>query len=493
LTELQTVSPEEQLAMVAHQAKKHLIDFSIATDSSYQDTWFHEALATVLMDAMEKVEKNIDVRIIIEAPPRHGKTEISSKKFAAWALGHHPDWPIIVGSYSTELAVKFGEGTRSIMDSPRYKAIFNTRLSKDTKAKGYWKTDKGGSYMAAGAGGSFTGSGYKIGLIDDIFKDRKEADSKVIRDSRWDWYRSTFYTRQEGASAIIVINTRWHTDDLVGRLLAQQEKDEQDGVENFDKWQRITFPAIAIKDESFRSKGEALWPDKFPIGKLKKTENTLGPYEFAALYQASPITSSNQEFKQSWIKYISWSEVELLNTRKFATIDPGGKNQDNDYTGVVRNYVDARNNWYIKAMGVHFNSVEIINLLFVLHDEGFEVIGIEETVFLNAIKPFFDEECRKRNKFPNVVPLKHAGRNKETRIRGVIPRYASGSIFHIVGECKDLEDQMAVFPKGANDDVLDSLAYENDIAEAPLDDVARIMMRRDRDERRSQVKSKYGL
>jgi hypothetical protein len=234
-TKSQTVSLEETDEMIIHQAQNNLIDFAIATDDNYQDTWFHETLANILQDAMEKVEQGIDVRIIVTIPPRHGKTEIATKKFPAWVLGHHPDWPIIAASYSGDLAVKFGEATRSIVSTEQYQEIFKTRLKQDSKAKGFWQTTEGGSYSSAGAGGAITGTGLKIGIIDDIFKDRKEAESKTIRDARWDWYRSTFYTRQEGATAIILLNTRWHTDDLVGRLMAEQKKNEENGEENYDK------------------------------------------------------------------------------------------------------------------------------------------------------------------------------------------------------------------------------------------------------------------
>jgi len=450
-----------------HLARKNLIAFSIATDEKYQDTWFHRRLASILEDAVKRVEQGEDVRIIVEAPPRHGKSEISTKKFGAWILGNHPDWPIIVASYSGGLAEEFGLGTRDIMQSPQYQKIFSTRLRRDSKAKSKWKTDQKGSYTAVGAGGAITGKGFKIGVIDDMFKDRKEAESLTIRDARWDWLRSTFMTRQEGASLIIIINTRWHEDDLVGRLLKQQKENEEEGLDDFDKWEVVSFPAIAVEDEFYRNKGEALWPQKYPIEKLKKLEIALGPYEFAALYQGSPITSENQEFKESWFKYRTFAEVLALNTRKFATIDPGGKKLENDYTGIVRNYVDQENNWNIRAMGVHFDSMELCKYIFILHDEGFEVIAIEETVYLKAVKPFFDEMCRKRNKFPNVLPIPQPTIQKEVRIRGIIPRYASGSIYHIVGECADLEGQLKVFPKGANDDVPDALAMQNGVAEQP--------------------------
>lgn len=476
-----------------HQAKNNLIDYAIATDPNYQDTWFHEALAAVLESAIKKVENGEDARIIVQTPPQVGKSEMGTKKFPSWALGLHPDWPVIVASYSADLALRFGQGTRDIMNSYQYQKIFDTRLRSDTKAKGYWMTDEGGGYTAVGAGGAITGMNFKIGIIDDPFKNREEADSKVIRDSRWDWYRSTFYTRQKGVTAIIVINTRWHTDDLVGRLLEQQARDEAEGAQDYDKWTVVTFPAIATEDEPFRKKGEALWPERFPIEKLRKTEKALGPYEFASLYQANPITSETQEFKEEWFKKRSWTEVDALNTRKFATIDPGGKSIENDNTGIVRNYVDSENNWNIKAIGVHFNSMELINYIFRLHDEGFEVIGIEETVYLQAVEPFFNDECRKRNQFPNVVPLKHNGRNKEVRIRGLIPRYSTGSIYHIENECTDLEKEAVVFPKGAHDDVIDALAYQLDIAEAPVSAQQMQAMIAKRNQRRTEVRSKYGI
>lgn len=476
-----------------HQARKSLIDFSIATDPAYQDTWFHESLAAVFQTAFEKVQKGEDVRIILECPPRHGKSEIATKKFPAWVLGHHPEWPIVVSSYSSELATEFGQGTRDIVSSPTYQKIFTTRLRQDTKAKSKWMTGSGGGYTAVGVGGAVTGKGFKIGIIDDPFKNREEADSETIRDSRWSWYRSTFYTRQEGGSAIIVIMTRWHTDDLVGRLLEQQKKAEEEGEKYFDKWTRIKFPAIATEDEPYRKKGEALWPEKFPIESLRVKENSMGPYEWSALYQANPITSENQEFKESWIKTRSWAEVEALDTRKFATIDPGGKEAENDYTGIVRNYVDRQNKWNFKAIRVHFDSKELVSYIFKLHEEGFEKIGIEETVYLKALKPFLDDECTKRNKFPSIEPLKHHKTQKEVRIRGLIPRYSSGAIYHIDGECGDLEKEMFVFPKGAYDDTLDSAAMQLEIAESPIDEYQQAKLRHQRQERKKDIQRNYGL
>lgn len=424
--------------------------------------------------------------------PTHN-SELATKKFPAWLLGRHPEWPIIVASYSADLAVEFGRGTREIMQSNAYQSIFDTRLKADTQAKGNWMTEQGGGYLAAGAGGAITGKGFRVGIIDDIFKNREEAESETIRDSRWDWYRSTFYTRQEGSSAIIVIGTRWHMDDLIGRLLDKEKKDKANGETNYDQWTVIEFPAIATKDEEFRKKGEALWPEKFSVEKLRKTEKALGPYEFSSLYQCSPITSENQEFKETWFHNRSWSEVEALNTRKFATIDPGGKREENDNTGIVRNYVDQQNKWNIKAMGVHFDSKELLEYIFRLHDEGFEKIGIEETVYLKAVDPFYKDACISRNKFPNIVPIKQPSVQKEVRIRGLIPRYSSGGIFHIDNECGDLEKELVVFPKGARDDIADALAMQNEIVEAPVNEYHQAVLRVERQERAGRIAKRYGI
>ncbi|MCR4307133.1 MAG: terminase family protein [Candidatus Berkelbacteria bacterium] len=462
------LSEEKQRDLLVKQvAKEHLIDFAIYVDPNYQDTWFHETIANILEEGLKKVEQGEDVRVILECPPQHGKSDLSTKKFPAWVLGKHPDWPVMVGSYSSDLALQFGQETRDVMYKPAYQDIFQTRLRADTKAKGRWLTEQEGGYTAAGAGGAFTGRGFKIGVVDDLFKNREEAESQVVRDSRWGFYKTAFYTRQRGVTLIVVIGTRWHTDDVIGRLIAKQKEDEENGVKDYDKWTIIKFPAIAVQDEKHRKKGEALWPEQFSIEKLRKTENALGPYDFVALFQQEPITSENQEFKHEWIKKRNWHEVEVLNTRKFATIDPGGSKDGNDYTGVVRNYVDQQNNWNFKAYRMRLDPKEIINVIFQLHQEGFEKIGIEETMYTKAIEPFLKDEMRKRGQFPNIVPLKHNQTDKNVRIRGLIPRYASGSTYHIEGECGDLESEAMVFPKGANDDVLDAAAYQLQLAEAP--------------------------
>ena len=159
--------------------------------------------------------------------------------------------------------------------------------------------------------------------------------------------------------------------------------------------------------------------------------------------------------------------ISTFNPRKFATIDTAlSKSDSADFTGLIKNYVDNKNNWHIIAKKLKVNPKELIGIIFQLHDDGFEKIGIEETVYLDAIKPFIDDEMAKRNRYPRIIPLKHHSVKKEQRIRGLIPKYEAGQIFHIDGECRDLEEELVRFPRAVHDDLSDSLAYQLQIAEA---------------------------
>lgn len=443
-------------------------EYCVVIDPRYQLEWFHHEIALKLEDAARRVEKGEDVRLMIFMPPRHGKSDTATQKFPSWVLGKHPEWPFIVASYSQELATDFGQGTRDLMESENYRAIFDTRLRADTQAKAKWMTDQKGGYTAVGVGGAITGRGFKIGIVDDPFKNREEADSPVTRESVHKWWRSTFYTRQEGNTAIILILTRWHDDDLAGRLLKEQAEAEKFGEENIDKWEVLQFKAVAEEDGKHRKIGDALWPSKFSHTKLMRTKASLGGYEWSALYQQNPIDEANQEFKREWLQYRTADEVSKMRTRNFATIDSAlSKNAKSDFTGVTRNYVNDSNEWHFKSQRYRISSKQLIDLIFTLHGEGMETIGIEEGAYYSAVEPFFKDEMAARGVYPNVVVLKHGGIMKETRIRGLIPRYGNKKVWHIDGSCVDLEEEYLRFPKSAHDDCLDSAAYQNQIAGPP--------------------------
>lgn len=471
MTQNQNNQKKIQKQALVQGAKNSLTTFSILTDSKYEVNWHHRLIAKKL----EQIEKGEIKRLMLFLPPRHGKSKLATINFPAWYLGRNPDKEIITCSYSGDLAQKFGGETRDLIASPEYKQIFDIRLKKDEKSKAKWQTQSKGSYTSVGIGGSITGRGANCLIIDDPIKSQEEAESETYREKTWNYYRATLRTRLTPGGAIILILTRWHLDDLAGRLLKK----------NKEKWDIIKFPAIATEDEKYREKGEALWPKWYDLDELSDIKDDIGSYYWSSEYQQEPILVENQEFKPHWIQERSWEEVSRLETRNFLTIDPAySKKDSSDYTGICSNFVDRQNKWNLKAQRVRVNPKELIDLIFQLQEKyQYEKIGIEKTAYYEALEPFMKDEMRKRDKFLSIEPLSHSGTKKETRIRGLIPRYESKSVFHIQNECKTLENEMFTFPKGMYDDTIDATAYQLKLAKAPIGDKAersRILQNRKR-------------
>ena len=450
--------PDEYL-LIIQRAREHLIDFEIATNQKYEPNYHHETISKEL----EHIEKfgDRDYKILlITVPPRHGKSQQCSIDFPAWYLGRNPDKEIITASYSADLAQEFGGKTREKIDGEACRLIFpEVRLREDERARGRWRTQQGGSYTSVGVGGPITGRGANILLIDDPVKNREDANSEVQREKVWDWFTSTAFTRLEPKGVAIIIMTRWHMDDLTGRILAHPELSK--------RVKMLRFTAIAEYDEEERKRGVALWPQKYNVNALQEIRDAIGPYDWTALYMGSPILSENQEFKPIWRRTITEFELSIQNTRNYLTIDTAmSKRAYADYTAFCDNRVNKENYWHLKVWRSKIGPEELVDTLFVLHEKHRYIkIGIEKTAYLDGLKPFLDSEQRKRDKFLPIVELHHNQTAKEIRIRGLIPRYASGSIFHVEGQCAPLEEEQLQFPVGVHDDALDATAYQLQIAE----------------------------
>ena len=380
--------------------------------------------------------------------------------FPAWYLGRNPEKEIITASYSADLAQDFGGKTREKVNSPEFQLVFpHVSLKEDEKARGRWRTAQGGSYTAVGVGGPMTGRGANILLIDDPIKNREEANSEVYREKTWEWFTSTAFTRLEPSGVAVVIMTRWHMDDLAGRILEHPELSKRTKV--------IRFAAIAEQDTPRRKAGQPLWPDRYGLDALSEIRDAVGPYDWNALYMGLPILTESQEFKPQWYKSITEAEVAAMNTRRFLTIDTAmSKKTQADFSGFCDNRVNMENFWHLKAWHLKLGPEELVEMIFTLHQNNqYEAIGIEKTSYLHGLKPYLDSEQRRRNKFLPIVELDHQSTAKEIRIRGLIPRYSAGSVYHIAGECKALEEEQTNFPVGVHDDVLDATAYQLQIAE----------------------------
>lgn len=456
--------------MAVQRARKHLVDFEILTNPLYDPNWHHEIIGKELEHIEQFGDRDYKI-LIVTVPPRHGKSEQCSIDFPAWYLGRNPTKEIITASYSADLAQDFGGKARNKVGSEEYRTIFPVRLSEDETAKAKWRTQEGGSYTAVGVGGPITGRGANVLLVDDPVKNREEAASEVYRNKTWDWFISTAFTRLEPNGVAILIMTRWHADDLAGRILAHPELAKRTKL--------IRFPALAEYDEPHRKKGTSLWRNRYPRKALLEIKSTIGPYEWSALYQGSPILTENQEFQPGWFRSITEEEVRMMNCRRFLTVDTAmSKKTSADYTGFVDNRVNKENFWHLRAWQVKIGPEELVDTLFTLHETNrYERIGIEKTTYTEGLKPYLDAEQRKRGRFLPIVELSHSQTAKEVRIRGLIPRYASGSVFHVEGECAALVDEMANFPVGVHDDVLDALAYQLQIAEGKSGSLVKVHRR----------------
>jgi predicted phage terminase large subunit-like protein len=280
----------------------------------------------LLADVLERVASGEIKRLLIQLPPRHTKSEEVSRLFSAYYLKRNPSHFVGINSYSAELAYTLSRAARE-----NYQQCGGS-VKDDVSAVKHWETPEGGGCWAAGVGGSITGKGFHLGIIDDPVKNAEEASSETIREKHKEWYSSTFYTRAEPDAAIIVIQTRWHEDDLTGWILSEETGDEpenwhivclpafyEEGIEK-------SFPDTCTVERDFRTaSGEALCPERYPEPKLNKIRARIGEYYFDALYGQRPISKSGLMFDVSKFEIVDAVPVGTKLARgwdKAAT--PGG-------------------------------------------------------------------------------------------------------------------------------------------------------------------------
>lgn len=295
---------EEWEILRAEQARRRLLPFTQYTERGYDANWHHVRLAAELDAVLDGRTK----RLIVNMPPQHGKSELVSRKLPALALGKNPDLRIIHGSYNADLARDMSRDVKRIMQSPEYRTLFpGTRLgsAKDDEVNMADQFDivgRDGSYRAAGVGQGIAGKSMQLGIIDDPIKSRAEAESDAYRRHVWNWYTGDFHTRSMGdQTSIVLIQTRWHEDDLAGRLIKQSREDPR-----AEQWRVVSFPALPeslaeLSPGDPRGVGEALWPARFSREWLLKTQ-AMSPYDWSALYQQRPVPPGGAMAKREWFK-----------------------------------------------------------------------------------------------------------------------------------------------------------------------------------------------
>jgi predicted phage terminase large subunit-like protein len=254
-----------------------------------------DLLAERLLDVAQGKLK----RLLIQMPPRHGKSEFASAHFPAWYLGTFAERRVILASYEHDFAASWGAKARDRF-AQWGPTLWRLSLRRDKQAADDWGiAGHTGGMVCAGVGGPITGRGADLLVIDDPVKSAEEADSETYRNRAWDWYRSTAYTRLEPGGTIILIMTRWHEDDLAGRVLAEAGK-------TGERWEIIKLPALAeANDVLGRAEGEALWSKRYPLAALMEIRESVGPYWWEALYQQRPAPPQGSLFKKHWWRFYS--------------------------------------------------------------------------------------------------------------------------------------------------------------------------------------------
>jgi len=227
-------------------------------------------------------------KLVLMTPPQHGKTT-AAEDFIAWLAGRHPDWKTIYASYSAELGVQRNLNLQRTIQSPRYRGIFDTRIGSpgfQMNSSVIEYVSHTGSFMNTTVGGSITGLGLNLGVVDDPVKGRADANSKTVRDRTWAWFVDDFMTRFADLSGLIILMTRWHVDDLLGRFLKKE-------IPNV---RFVRFPAIAEIDEPHRRAGEALFPALKPLEFLLERKKIMSIASWEAEYQQNPIITGGGIF-----------------------------------------------------------------------------------------------------------------------------------------------------------------------------------------------------
>lgn len=321
------------------EARNDLVSFAQYLDPKYKADPFHRLLADKLM-AVSRGE--ID-RLLIFAPPRSGKSQLTSVLFPSWFMAQNPGQHVIAASFNQELATQMSRGARSIVTDQSYNRLFpHLGLSDISSAADRWELTSGQKYVGVGVGSGLTGRGGHLILIDDPLKGREEADSETVRERLDDWYKEVVYTRLQQGGRIVCLMTRWHFDDLGGRLLRNMEK------EGSDQWEVFKLPAICEDEDDAlgRAIGEPLTPSLWPLPALERIRDNIGERGWSSLYQQRPVDLKGGMFRPAWFERIS--ERHLPNNKnKVRAWDLGATVKGDPTAGVLMSR-DDRGVYYIE-------------------------------------------------------------------------------------------------------------------------------------------------
>jgi predicted phage terminase large subunit-like protein len=403
-------------------------------------------------------------RVAVFMPPGAAKSTYASVLFPPWYLAQHPGHSVIAASHTAELAERWGRRVRNLIADPENAPILGFGLSADSQAAGRWETDKGGEYGAFGVGGSVTGRRADLIVIDDPVRSREDAESELIRDKTWEWYQSDLTTRLKPKGRIVLIQTRWHEDDLAGRLLADMDA-------GGDRWDVVSLPALALDDDPLgRLPGEPLWPEWEDLAGLERKRETVGPRNWSALYQQSPAPEDGDYFKTAWLKtYDKPPAREIL--RVYGGSDYAVTSNGGDYTVHVVVGLDPDGNMYLLDLWrKQASSEEWVEAFCDLVKKWKPIGWAEEKGQINAgVGPFLDRRQSERKAYCYRDQFPTRG-DKAVRAQSIRGRMALEGLYcpFNAGWFPEFRRELLGFPAAKYDDQVDAIGLVGQLLDKML-------------------------
>lgn len=419
----------------------------------------------VLAAALEEVEKGAFSRLQVSMPPRHGKTKLATHVFGAWYIGRNPSKSVILATYSEKFAWDHGRAVRIILESPLYAQVFpKFRLRTGSASVDRLETEDGGILFFLGRGSGATGRGADLILLDDPIKDRKEADSSTIRDKLWSWYTQVLQTRRTTkAGAMVIIQTRWHEDDLIGRLTDPLNPCYSESEAS--RWRVINMAAIAGDNDVLkRQPGEPLWPERFDRDYLDNIRET-DVRGFQALFQGSPSPKEGSFFKASSLRtYNRMSEMPPKDKLRFyaASDHAVSLEQGRDKTCLMLIGVDEHDQIWVQPeiFWKQADTATVVEMMVQMMDLYKPLFWwAEKGQISKSIGPFLRKRMLERRVFCSIDEITPIS-DKQSRAQSIQGRIAMQKVI-FPAFCRwwpEALDQLLKFPQGAYNDLVDTLS-----------------------------------
>lgn len=416
----------------------------ICREAKEPSNWGHHQ---IIAERLTRVAQGKLKRLIVNMPPRHTKSEFASVYFPAWIMGLKPDAKIMQVSHNAELSQRFGRKVRNLVSSEEYSRVFkNVFLAQDSKASGRWETNYGGEYFAAGVGGAITGRGADILIIDDPHTEQNIMSGTAM-EKTYDWYVSGPRQRLQPGGSIVVVMTRWATNDLTGKLIDHQKND------NADQWEVIQFPALMPS-------GDPVWPEYWKKEELESVKASLPPQRWNAQYMQNPTSEEGALVKREWWK--PWKGDIPNLTFIIQSYDTAySKKETADYSAITTWGVFYPTEGgdpaiiLVDAMRGRYDFPDLKNIAL----EQYKYWQPEAVVIEAKAtgQPLLQEFRRMGIPVMDFTPTR--GKDKFTRLNSVAPLFASGMVYYPEGEqfALDVIEEVAAFPNGEHDDYVDSM------------------------------------